>query len=129
MKSLPFIAALFLSTVPAWANEVSILQADFAQRNGAWDIAVTLKHADSGWDHYADAWRVVDEHGKVFGTRTLVHPHEDEQPFTRDLSGVAIPVNQQVVYVEAHDKVHGWSPKRLKVDLRLPQGPGFHVAR
>jgi len=78
---------------------------------------VTLEHDDSGWEHYADAWRVVGRDGAVFGTRTLYHPHENEQPFTRSLSGIAIPPGTGTVWVEAHDKVHGWSSGRLELDL------------
>ena len=43
---------------------------------------VTVQHADTGWDHYADAWEVLAPDGTVLGTRTLLHPHTDEQPFT-----------------------------------------------
>ena len=62
------------------AGEVSIIDAK-AQRSGEqWRFAVTLKHADSGWDHYADRWRVVDADGRVLGERVLLHPHVHEQP-------------------------------------------------
>jgi hypothetical protein len=79
---------------------------------------VTLKHGDTGWDHYADAWRVVSSDGKELGLRTLYHPHVDEQPFTRSLGNVKIPSQMDTVFVEAHDKVHGWSKQRYKVKLR-----------
>lgn len=100
------------------ADNVSILAAEFQHRNAdVWTVRVTLKHADSGWDHYADNWRVVDSNGNVLGDRVLLHPHVDEQPFTRSLSGVTLPNDITTIYVEAHDKVHGWTPTRLKVDL------------
>jgi len=88
------MALLLACCVPssAWADDVSILGAKF--RGGAqerWNVSVTLRHADTGWEHYADAWRVISKDGAVFGTRTLLHPHETEQPFTRSLSGVDIP--------------------------------------
>ena len=99
------------------AGDVSIRQATFtAVSPGQWDVQVTLEHGDTGWEHYADAWRIVAADGTVFGVRTLYHPHENEQPFTRGLS-VAIPATVVQVIVEAHDKVHGWTPNRLKVDL------------
>ena len=47
--------------------------------------------ADSGWDHYANRWEVLEPEGQVIATRTLLHPHVDEQPFTRSLSGIHIP--------------------------------------
>ena len=102
----------------AIADDVKILAADFHRNgNNSWSVNVTLKHDDAGWDHYADNWRVVDAEGNVLGDRVLYHPHVNEQPFTRSLSGVKMPNSVTIVYVEAHDKVHGWSPNRLTVDL------------
>lgn len=46
-------------------------------------VHVTLTHPDSGWDHYADTWRVYAPGGKLVAERILLHPHEHEQPFTR----------------------------------------------
>jgi hypothetical protein len=79
---------------------------------------VTLKHADTGWEHYADAWRVLSPSGEELGKRVLYHPHVDEQPFTRSLGNINIPADLTEVYIEAHDKVHGWNPQRLKVPLK-----------
>ena len=102
----------------ALAADVSILAAQLtAEGNGRWSASVTLEHADAGWDHYADAWRVVSKDGVVFGTRTLFHPHDNEQPFTRSLSAIAIPASETEVYIEAHDKAHGWAQQRLRLDL------------
>jgi hypothetical protein len=53
----------------------------------------------------------------------------DEQPFTRSEGGIKIPTETHIVYVEAHDKKHGWSPQRVQVDLRQPQGEHFTVQR
>lgn len=112
------------------AGEVEIVHARFRLSGaGTWSVDVTLRHADSGWEHYADAWRVVAGDGTVLGTRTLYHPHETEQPFTRSLGGVAIPASMTAVDVEAHDKVHGWSPRRVQVDLEKAEGERFEVSR
>lgn len=100
------------------ADEVQIVKVKAENQRSSWVFHVTLKHGDTGWDHYADAWRVVTEDGKELGTRTLYHPHVDEQPFTRSLGDVKIPADANVVYVEAHDKVHGWSKQRYKVKIR-----------
>ena len=102
----------------AKADDVKILAADFQRSgNNQWSVNVTLTHADSGWDHYADDWRVVDADGNILGDRVLLHPHEDEQPFTRSVGGVTVPEGVTIVYIEAHDMVHGWTPNRLTVDL------------
>jgi hypothetical protein len=100
------------------AGEVEIVAADFHEAsNGRWNVSVTLKHDDTGWEHYADNWQVVDENGKLLGDRVLFHPHVNEQPFTRSLSSVQIPEDVSVVYITAHDKKHGWTDKRLTIDL------------
>lgn len=102
----------------AQAGEVSILAADFRNTGeNRWSVSVTLEHDDTGWYHYADEWRVVNAKGKVLGERVLYHPHIGEQPFTRSLDNVGIPQTDSLVYIEAHDKVHGWSPQRLSIDL------------
>ncbi|MEM9059220.1 MAG: hypothetical protein AAGD13_02055 [Pseudomonadota bacterium] len=84
---------------------------------GTWRFDVTVQHQDTGWDHYADAWRVVGPDGTVFGTRTLYHPHVEEQPFTRSLSGVQIPASVSSVRVESRDSVHGWGSKSVTLEL------------
>lgn len=109
------IAVALVGVGSASAGEVSVIGADFDRRGEAWQVSVTLRHDDSGWEHYADAWRVRDENGQVFATRTLHHPHVEEQPFTRSLSSVRLPAGG-TVYIEGHDKVHGWS-EPLAVDL------------
>ena len=80
-------------------------------------FSVTLSHPDTGWDHYADAWEVLDAEGNSLGIRELLHPHETEQPFTRSLSGVAIPDAATVVYVRARCNVDGWSDDLYAVAL------------
>jgi hypothetical protein len=113
----------------AFAGDVEIVNTRFElQSSGSWHISTTLKHDDSGWDHYADAWRVVNVKGEVLGTRTLFHPHENEQPFTRS-DTVNIPEGVKIVYVEAHDKVHGWAKQRVRVDLNKAKGDRFEVIR
>jgi len=129
MQMILCCAILLMLDTPVLAGEVIIEQARFELRHGTWDVSTTLRHADTGWEHYADGWRVVTEAGEVLGTRTLFHPHVDEQPFTRSQSDIHIPEGTNIVYVEAHDTVHGWSKKRLRVDLQQSTGPGFSVNR
>ncbi len=110
------LALTILNT--ADADNVEILSAEF-QSSGTnrWSVSVTLKHDDIGWDHYADNWRVVDGEGNMLGDRVLYHPHVEEQPFTRSLGSVKITEGITTVYIEAHDKLHGWSPTRLRLDM------------
>lgn len=121
-----FSLALSLSQA-SQANEVEILNV-YLERTGAdWRAEVTLKHSDTGWDHYADAWRIVDENGRLLKTRVLYHPHVKEQPFTRSLSNISIPADKTIIYVEAHDKMHGWSRQRVKIDLTRSSGDRYHI--
>jgi len=114
---------------PVLANEVEIVKTRFAKYGKTWTVDTTLRHQDTGWDHYADKWRVVDQRGNVLGERVLLHPHENEQPFTRSESGIEIPETTTIVYVEAHDKVHGWSRQRVRVDLQNKHGDRYTVVR
>ncbi len=103
---------------PAWAGEADVVRAEaLAEGGGAWRFHVTVAHADTGWDHYADKWDVLAPDGAVLGTRVLVHPHETEQPFIRSLGGVKIPENVAEVTLRAHDSVHGYGGKEVTVKL------------
>ncbi|MBV2359594.1 hypothetical protein KUH32_07400 [Thalassococcus sp. CAU 1522] len=112
------LALLFLCFgVPALADppQITAAQADFDGSN--WRFSVTLAHPDTGWDHYADGWRIEDADGAILGTRELLHPHVNEQPFTRNLTGVAVPGDLQTVFIRAKCSVDGWSDRRLEIPL------------
>ena len=68
-------------------------------------IDATVKHADTGWDHYSNKFEVLDGDGNLLGTRVLHHPHVNEQPFTRSLT-LEIPQAVTEVVVRAGDSVH-----------------------
>ncbi len=113
----------------AVAGEVEVLQTEFIKKGKGWTVRTQLKHDDTGWDHYADAWRIVDEAGQVIAERILHHPHENEQPFTRGLGNVMIPSGTRIVYIEARDNVHGWAKGRIRVDITQSSGQGYQVRR
>ncbi len=129
IKTLIFLVFSGFIGAQVQAGEVTIKRVVFESKGGNWTVATTLQHQDTGWQHYADAWRVVDGKGNILGTRTLFHPHVDEQPFTRSLSSIKIPVALDIVYVEAHDKKHGWSADKVKVQLSKKQGDRFQVIK
>ncbi len=80
---------------------------------------VTLSHPDTGWDHYADGWRVELADGTVLGTRVLAHPHETEQPFTRRAM-IAVPIEgDDGVFVRASCNVDGWAEERAALNEDL----------
>ncbi len=108
---------LFVFSSPGFAGDVEIVDAKADCDNNVCRFDVTLSHADTGWEHYADGWRVITEDGQELGNRVLMHPHVNEQPFTRSLSGVKIPATVKTVWIEAHDSVHGTSSNKYKLDL------------
>ena len=113
------IAALVLAALPlaAAADPASVVGAEARPSAAGWTITATLRHGDTGWDDYADGWRVLTEDGDVLGTRDLAHPHVDEQPFSRSLSGVAIPEGTARVLIEASTTATGWDGERFALDL------------
>lgn len=99
--------ALVLGASPVFAGEADVVAADITQSSdGTFRVSATVAHADTGWDHYADAFEVLSPDGTVLGIRVLAHPHVNEQPFTRSLSGVEIPDDIDEVRVRAKDSVH-----------------------
>ena len=101
----------------AFAGEADVTDVKVTGSGERYNFSVTLKHADEGWDHYADKWEVVGPDGTIYGTRVLAHPHVDEQPFTRSLSGVEIPTGISQVTIRAGDSVHGFGGREMKVTL------------
>lgn len=87
---------------------------------GSYDLDVTLRHEDTGWDHYANRWEVLAPDGRVLATRVLVHPHVHEQPFTRSLSAVRIPAEYTWVRVRGHDLVHGYGGREVTLSVPRP---------
>jgi len=110
-------AILALIASPAFADTPAVESAT-AQSNGtSWTISVTLSHPDTGWDHYADGWQVLAPDGRVLGFRLLVHPHVNEQPFTRSLSGVKIPDDINTVQIRPRCLVDGLAPQTYALPL------------
>ncbi len=110
------ILSLLLAT-PAVADSPQITDVDLQRSGETWRVSVTLAHPDTGWDHYADGWRVETRDGTVLGTRELLHPHVNEQPFTRSLSGVTVPDGVTTVYIRAKCSVDGWNDAVTEVAL------------
>jgi len=110
------ILNMLLATT-ALADPPTVEQVRATQSGEAWRFDVTIRHPDTGWDHYADGWRVLDMQGNELGMRVLHHPHETEQPFTRSLSGVAIPAGTTQVQIQARCSVDGWNSETTLVTL------------
>lgn len=109
---------LALTAAAAWAGQASVLDVVArANADGTYGFDVTVSHADEGWSHYADRWDILGPDGKTIDSRLLYHPHVDEQPFTRSLGRVEIPIGVTRVTVRAHDTKHGDGKRTFAVDL------------
>lgn len=104
--------------------------------DGTWTFHVTVAHPDTGWEDYVDGWDVVLPDGIVVKpdpsspyTRLLLHPHENEQPFTRSQSGIELPLEVTAVTVRAHDLIHGFGGNEVIVELKATAGPAFEIER
>lgn len=115
-KIIPLLFILFCPTLYAGKADVLKVKVHCPTPESC-TFNVTVQHADTGWKHYANQWDVIAPDGKVLASRVLYHPHVDEQPFTRSLSGVRIPRNILQVTVRAQDLVHGWGGKEQLVKL------------
>lgn len=117
-RTINVIAVFGLMSATAAAGEADVVDVRVtAEVGGTYRFDVTVRHDDTGWDHYADRWDVVGADGTVYGERVLLHPHETEQPFTRSLGGVSVPDGVDEVTIRAHDKVHGLGGREMTVAL------------
>ncbi len=113
-----FMTAALLYSTATSADEARIVDVKItpAGSNNKFTISVTLEHADEGWDHYANRWDVLDQEGAVIGSRTLHHPHVNEQPFTRSLT-LSIPPQIKEVTIVASDSVHGDNEETTVIEV------------
>ena len=120
---LLFSVTVFLSLSAQAADKLvqkypNVLSAKVKHDGGdIFNFDVTVSSPYDTPQRYADAFRVMDKNGQVFGERKLVHDHEDEQPFTRDLYGVTIPKAVREVIVQARDQKYGYGGERVEVKL------------
>ncbi|MBO9472826.1 hypothetical protein J7413_04680 [Shimia sp. R10_1] len=111
---------LFMTLVlptSVFADPPEITNVTAASGANGWRFDVTIAHPDTGWDHYADGWRIETEDGQVLGTRILAHPHVNEQPFTRSLANVWIPPEITTIYLRSKDNIDGWSKTAVAFEL------------
>jgi len=121
-KTIACLVALLLALCSAAvrAGEADVVAAKARRAgDGTWSFLVTIRSEDRGWKDYCDRFEVRAPDGRLLGVRRLLHPHEDEQPFTRELDGVHIPKGLQGVLIRAHHSSRGYDGDVLK--LQLPQ--------
>ena len=109
---------IFMAGSISLAGEADIIKVKVDKTSlNSFRFSVTVLHEDTGWQHYANQWDVIDKKGRILGTRVLLHPHVDEQPFTRSLSGLKIPEGIKTVTIRAHDLVHKYGGRQITVEL------------
>lgn len=122
-------AAILLGAIgapaPAAADKpevlaVEVIAAGDEGEERFYTFSVTIRHNDEGWKHYVTSFEVLDAaSGKLLGERKLLHPHVDEQPFTRELYRLPVPKDVKRVIIRAHDGLqHGYGDP---VEADLPQ--------
>ncbi len=121
--SIIFFSALVFfgqsQTVQAAEQKYPDVVGASARPSGAnrYDFDVTVSSPYDTPDRYADAFRVMSRDGRVFGERKLWHDHAGEQPFTRDLYGVTIPSDINVVVIQSRDQKYGYGGKTFELAL------------
>jgi hypothetical protein len=122
------------ATVSADADVTNVYARE--ERDGTWTFHVSVQHPDKGFSDFADGWDLVTSSGAVLKsdpahrfTKTLRHPHVEEQPFTRTVKGLRIPKGVEVLTVRAHDSLGGFGGREVLVKLSRRFGQNFSVKR
>ncbi len=114
---MPFFLCLVLGA-PAFAEEGEVHATEVERIGMGWRIDVTVNHPDSGWQHYIDYWIVETRAGEEIGRRKLLHPHTQEQPFTRSIPNLVVPDGVHKVYIRLHCNRDGLGTRRYMVKLK-----------
>jgi len=111
-------AVVLMLVHPALAEKSRVVNAVISKGSaGTFRVDATIRHPDTGWDHYANNFQILDGAGNVLATRILVHPHVNEQPFTRSQGGIVIPANIKQVFVRSNCSVDGDGVELFKLDV------------
>lgn len=55
-------------------NEANVVRVEFMGEGGSYTFWVRVRHNDTGWEHYADWWRIKTLQGEEIARRVLAHP-------------------------------------------------------
>ena len=118
LQSLFLLLLLALPVHMLTASEADVLDVQIQRAaTGAYRIDVTVQHADSGWDHYADRWDGLRLMAACWApahccTRTSMNGR-----FTTVYPGCDFrQISRQLPY-RAHDSVRSW---RCRDDPAVP---------
>ncbi|MAL80649.1 MAG: hypothetical protein CMN55_16350 [Sneathiella sp.] len=109
--------SLTLTSTPLSAGEADVIDVKVVKVDAdVYRFSVTVQHKDEGWEHYVDRWDILDMQGNMLGSRTIMHPHDNEQPFTRSMT-LSLPLHVEKVRIRAHDTAHGYGGAEMEVAL------------
>ena len=97
-------AACTSADAPCAGNNADVVGVTTSGGGGSATFAVSIRSDETGCQCYADWWEVVGLDGSLIQRRILLHPHENEQPFTRSGDTVQLADDLYVI-IRAH--MHG----------------------
>ncbi len=66
MRRVILLAFIVSTYLPAFAGEADVLNVNLSCSSDLMcDFDVTVKHADHGWEHFANKWEVISPDGKI----------------------------------------------------------------
>ena len=96
------------------ASEADVIDVEIIpEGDDRYTFNVTVQHEDTGWDHYADRWEILNLQEEIIAIRPLRHPHLKQQSFTRGLPFVPINQDTNEVKVRAHCSVDGFTGREV----------------
>lgn len=118
IPALAAAATALLASTATLAGAADVVEAlAIRQADGSWRFDVTVRSEDTGWDAYANRFEILTPSGTILATRELLHPHVEEQPFTRSVAGVVIPPDIDSVLARAHHSTKGYDGEVARIAL------------
>lgn len=114
----PVAVAAILAAGTAVADPANVTKVEILRTGDSYRFDVTVRHDGETPEHFADRWEILLTNGTVIGTRVLLQPHPNEQPFTRSLGGVRVPEGERSVKVRAHETANGFGKE---VTVTMPR--------
>lgn len=111
---------LLIFSVSVQADQADVSNVEVTSHGDRrYSFKVTVQHADTGWEHYADAMVIYTEDDKYLFSGNLRHPHVKEQPFIRSLPNVPVPEDIDTVIIRAHCSRDGFGG--AEITIKLPE--------
>jgi hypothetical protein len=114
------LALLLMASPAAFAGEADVIAVAVERHAGTedvFDVRVTILSNDTGPDYHADAFEVLGPDGRVLGHQDIPQPSLNEQPVTRVLQSLRVPVGIERVTVRARHKPRGYDGQSVSIQL------------